>query len=83
VVTPRPRSLPATAVAPFAQDGIVEELGPSHCRLTLGSWSWTGLAATIGRSDTDIEVIGPPGLNNAFAHLATRYADAVHTTTPP
>lgn len=69
-------NLPATAVAPFAQDGIVEELGPHHCRLTLGSWSWTGLAAAIGRFDTGIEVIGPPELNEAFAHLATRYADA-------
>ncbi len=73
-------NLPATTVAPFAQDGIVEELGPDHCRLTLGSWSWTGLAAAIGRFDTDIEVIGPPELNDAFAHLATRYANAVRKT---
>lgn len=73
--------LPATAVAPFAEDGIVEELGPDRCRLTLGSWSWTGLAATIGRFDADIEVIGPPELNDAFAHLATRYANAARTTT--
>ncbi|MGW7369444.1 helix-turn-helix transcriptional regulator [Streptomyces sp. NPDC054841] len=76
-------SLPATAVAPFAHDGIVEELGPHRCRLTLGSWSWTGLAATIGRFDTDIEVIGPPELRNAFAYLATRYANAARNTTPP
>ncbi|MFE6176119.1 helix-turn-helix transcriptional regulator [Streptomyces sp. NPDC056464] len=75
-------NLPATAVAPFAQDGIVEELGTDRCRLTLGSWSWTGLAATIGRFDTDIEVIGPPELNDAFAHLATRYVNAVRNTTP-
>ncbi len=76
-------NLPATTVAPFAQDGIVEELGPSHCRLTLGSWSWTGLAAAVGCFDTDIEVIGPPELNDACAQLATRYANAVHNTTPP
>lgn len=74
--------LPATAVAPFAQDGIVEELGPDRCRLALGSWSWTGLAATIGRFDADVEVIGPPELNDAFARLATRYANAARTTTP-
>ncbi|MGW9172901.1 helix-turn-helix transcriptional regulator [Streptomyces decoyicus] len=74
--------LPATAVAPFTQDGIVEELGPDRCRLTLGSWSWTGLAATIGRFDANIEVIGPPELNDAFAHLATRYANAARTTAP-
>ncbi|GAA0341882.1 WYL domain-containing protein [Actinoallomurus spadix] len=75
--------LPATAVAPFARDGIVEELGPGRCRLTLGSWSWTGLAAAIGRFDADIEVIGPPGLAAAFARLAARYADAAGITRPP
>ncbi|MFE9635758.1 helix-turn-helix transcriptional regulator [Streptomyces sp. NPDC006463] len=69
-------NLPAGEVASFARDGLVEELGPDRCRLTLGSWSWTGLAATIGRFDTDIEVIGPPQLTTAFADLAVRYANA-------
>ncbi|OMI33152.1 helix-turn-helix transcriptional regulator [Streptomyces sparsogenes] len=73
-------NLPARAVAPFAQDGIVEELGPDRCRLSLGSWSWTGLAATIGRFDTDIQVIGPPQLADAFAELAARYANAAGPT---
>ncbi|MEU1665025.1 WYL domain-containing protein [Streptomyces sparsogenes] len=73
-------NLPAQAVAPFAQDGIVEELGPDRCRLSLGSWSWTGLAATIGRFDTDIQVIGPPQLTDAFAELAARYANAAGPT---
>ncbi|MEV5703819.1 WYL domain-containing protein [Actinoallomurus sp. NPDC052274] len=76
-------NLPATAVAPFARDGIVEELGSDRCRLTLGSWSWTGLAAAIGRFDTDIEVIGPPQLTAAFARLAARYADAARVTRLP
>ncbi|MEU1788603.1 WYL domain-containing protein [Streptomyces sparsogenes] len=75
-------TLPAQAVAPFAQDGIVEELGPDRCRLSLGSWSWTGLAATIGRFDTDIQVIGPPQLTAAFAELAARYANAAGLTRP-
>ncbi len=68
--------LPAAEVSPFARDGVVEELGPDRCRLTLGSWSWPGLAAAIGRFDADIEVIGPPELKAAFAHLARRYANA-------
>ncbi|MGP3753523.1 helix-turn-helix transcriptional regulator [Streptomyces sp. IBSNAI001] len=68
--------LPAEAVAPFARDGIVEELGPDRCRLTLGSWSWTGLATTIGHFDADVQVIGPPELTSAFAELAVRYAAA-------
>ncbi|MEV6013700.1 WYL domain-containing protein [Streptomyces sp. NPDC051976] len=74
--------LPAADVAPFAQDGIVEELGSRHCRLILGSWSWTGLAAAIGRFDTNIEVIGPPQLATAFGDLAARYAHAARTTRP-
>jgi predicted DNA-binding transcriptional regulator YafY len=68
--------LPAAAVSPYSSDGIVEELGPDRCRLTLGSWSWPGLAAAIGRFDAGIEVIGPPELKDAFARLARRYADA-------
>lgn len=68
--------LPAADVSPYARDGLVEELGPNRCRLVLGSWSWPGLAADLGRFDTDIEVVGPAELKDAFAHLARRYADA-------
>ncbi|MGW1496568.1 helix-turn-helix transcriptional regulator [Streptomyces sp. NPDC002402] len=68
--------LPSAVVSRYTQDGVVEELGPDRCRLVLGSWSWPGLAATIGRFDTAIEVVGPAELKDAFAHLARRYADA-------
>ncbi|MEU3128974.1 WYL domain-containing protein [Streptomyces sp. NPDC049952] len=74
--------LPAEAVAPYAQDGIVEELGPERCRLTLGSWSWTGLAATLGHFGTAIHVEGPPQLTDALAELAARYASAAASTGP-
>ncbi|WP_290055692.1 helix-turn-helix transcriptional regulator [Amycolatopsis solani] len=67
---------PASVVSTYAGDGVVEELGPDRCRLVLGAWSWTGLAATIGRFDADIEVVGPPELKDAFARLARRYAAA-------
>ncbi|MFD9380605.1 helix-turn-helix transcriptional regulator [Streptomyces sp. NPDC059999] len=73
--------LPAAAVSRYAYDGFVEELGPHRCRLVLGSWSWAGLAATLGRFDADIVVVGPPELREAFAHLAHRYARAA--TSPP
>jgi predicted DNA-binding transcriptional regulator YafY len=63
---------PAVYVVPFAGDGIVEDLGPEHCRLQLGSWSWIALAAALNRFDTDVEVIGPPELTGAFAQLAAR-----------
>lgn len=67
--------LPAAVVSPFVR-GVVEELGPDRCRLVLGSWSWPGLAAAIGRFDAEIEVVGPAELREAFAHLARRYATA-------
>jgi predicted DNA-binding transcriptional regulator YafY len=68
--------LPAHVVAEYARDGVVAELGPDRCRLVLGAWSWTGLAATLGRFDADIEVVGPGELKDAFARLARRYAAA-------
>ncbi|WP_329384414.1 helix-turn-helix transcriptional regulator [Streptomyces sp. NBC_01716] len=68
--------LPAAEVSRYLRDGLVEELGPDRCRLVTGSWSWAGLAATIGRFDADIEVVGPPELREACARLARRYAGA-------
>ncbi|MFJ9553552.1 helix-turn-helix transcriptional regulator [Nocardiopsis sp. NPDC101807] len=68
--------LPAASVAPFAYDGLVEELGPERCRLVLGSWSWVGLASAVGRFDADFEVVGPPELEDAFERLARRFGGA-------
>ncbi|MGY0020914.1 helix-turn-helix transcriptional regulator [Streptomyces sp. YJ-C3] len=69
-------TMPAQSVAAFVPDGIVEELGPERCRLTLGSWSWTGLAAVLGRFDTEIDDVAPRQLADSFALLADRYARA-------
>ena len=63
---------PARDVLPFAGDGIVEDLGPDRCRLESGSWSWIALAASLNRFDTDIDVVGPSELTEAFAQLAAR-----------
>ncbi|MGY1857194.1 helix-turn-helix transcriptional regulator [Modestobacter sp. SYSU DS0290] len=68
--------LPAADVAPFAFDGTVEPIGPDRCRLTLGAWSWAGLAATLARFDTGVRVLDPPQLREAFATLAARCAAA-------
>ncbi|MQY07667.1 helix-turn-helix transcriptional regulator [Actinomadura macrotermitis] len=68
--------LPAAEVSRHTREGIVEALGPGRCRLVLGSWSWAGLAAAVGRFDAGIEVVGPPELKDAFARLARRYAAA-------
>ncbi|MGM1062280.1 helix-turn-helix transcriptional regulator [Saccharothrix sp. Mg75] len=67
---------PAGEVSRHAGDGLVEALGPDRCRLVLGSWSWTALAASVGRFDADVEVVGPAELRDAFARLARRFADA-------
>ncbi|WP_432844162.1 helix-turn-helix transcriptional regulator [Dactylosporangium sp. CA-092794] len=67
---------PAADVAPFAGDGTVEEIGPDRCRLVLGSWSWVGLAASLGRFDAAVHVVGLEELRSAFAQLSRRYADA-------
>ncbi|MFE3056114.1 helix-turn-helix transcriptional regulator [Nocardia sp. NPDC059239] len=72
--------LPATRVAPFAADGIAEELGPTRTRLLTGSWSWAALAATLARFDTEIEVVGPDPLRDAFAELSRRAGRAARTT---
>ncbi|QEW03778.1 helix-turn-helix transcriptional regulator [Microbacterium lushaniae] len=68
--------LPAAQVLPFAGDGHVEPRGTDRCLYTAGSWSWAALAASLGRFDAEVDVVGPPELGRAFATLATRYAAA-------
>lgn len=69
--------LPARDVLPFAGDGTVAAVDDGRCVLELGAWSWVALAASFGRFDVPMEVIGPPELTAAFATLAARYGDAV------
>ena len=66
--------LPATGVLPFAGDGTVEAVDINRTRYTVGAWSWVALAASLGRFDADIDVVGPPELRDAFAQLAARNA---------
>lgn len=68
--------LPAARVAPFVGDGLVEPLGPDRCRVLAGSWSWTALAASLGRFDAELEVVGPDELRSACAALAARLSRA-------
>jgi predicted DNA-binding transcriptional regulator YafY len=69
-------NLPAQEVSPYLGDGVVEALGPDRCRIVLGSWSWVGLAASLGRFDADFEIVGPAELKNACGRLSRRYDDA-------
>lgn len=66
--------LPAREVLPFAGDGTVTAIDDGSCRLEAGSWSWGALAASFGRFEVPMEVVGPPELATAFAVLAERYA---------
>ncbi|WP_244932307.1 WYL domain-containing protein [Nocardioides sp. W7] len=75
--------LPAEKIRPFAGDGLVEYVEPDRTRLVQGSWSWPALAASLCRFDTDIEVVGPPALGDAFSLLAARAARATQRLTPP
>ncbi|MEV6265699.1 YafY family protein [Kribbella sp. NPDC051936] len=68
---------PASLIAQYAGRGsIVEELTPTSCRLVLTAWSWTGLAATFGMFECDLEFVGPQELKDAATQLAARYQEA-------
>ncbi|GLY28178.1 WYL domain-containing protein [Kineosporia sp. NBRC 101731] len=69
-------NIDASTLAPHIGDGTLEPLGPGTCRLTLGSWSWAGLAASIARFDADFEVEGPPELLAAVDALGRRFGAA-------
>jgi len=71
---------PAAEVSQWLRDqGMVEELAPDRCRVTAGSWSWTGLAATLAMFDVDLEIIGPAELREAAALLGRRFGAAAAT----
>ena len=66
-------STSSAEIAPYLGADMVEDLGAHRCRVFLGSWSWVALAASIGRFDAEIEVVGPPELADAFRELAERF----------
>lgn len=65
-------ALPAQEVAPWLPDGDVEPLGPDRTRVTLGSWSWTGLLSLVLRFDAPVRVVSPAPLAQAARELAGR-----------
>jgi predicted DNA-binding transcriptional regulator YafY len=74
--------LPARDVLPFAGDGTVAAVDEGSCTLEAGSWSWGSLAASFGRFEAPMEVVGPPELAAAFATLAERFARTGATAAP-
>jgi predicted DNA-binding transcriptional regulator YafY len=66
----------AHRVGPFAGDGTVTVVDEGRCTLEAGSWTWGALAASFGRFEVAMEVVGPPELAEAFAVQAERFAAA-------
>ncbi|ANY05818.1 helix-turn-helix transcriptional regulator [Pseudonocardia sp. HH130630-07] len=69
-------ALPAHVVARWAPGGsVVEHVGAGHCRLTLGAWSWAGIAGILATFDTGLTEVRPAELVRACHRLAGRWAD--------
>lgn len=79
--------LPAGTVARWAPGGsVVEYLDADHCRLTLGAWSWAGVAGLLATFDTELTDLHPPELVQACRRLMHRWAalaDTGNDTAPP
>ena len=66
-------ALPASVVARFAPGGsMVEHHTEDACRLTLGAWSWAGLAGLLLTFDADLTDIEPAELRRALHSLRAR-----------
>lgn len=73
----------ARDVAPFVADGVVEDVGGGRSRVTLGSWSWVGIAASAARFDAEVLRVEPQELADACALLADRFARAAGAARDP
>lgn len=66
--------LPADVVARWAPGGsVVEYVGPTRSRITLGAWSWAGIAGLLATFDADITIVEPEELKAACRVLALRF----------
>lgn len=70
-------ALPPDIVARWAPGGsVVEHVSDGKTRLTLGAWSWAGIAGLLATFDADIDDVQPNELKAACATLAGRYQRA-------
>ena len=70
-------NLPPDLVARFAPGGsVIDYVNPSRTRLTLGAWSWAGIAGILATFDTEISAVEPAELRNACHALAQRFSRA-------
>ena len=67
-------ALPPETVARWAPGGsVVEYLDAGHTRLTIGAWSWAGVAGVLSTFDADLSEVEPPELVDAFRAMARRW----------
>jgi predicted DNA-binding transcriptional regulator YafY len=73
--------LPAETVARWAPGGsVVEHIDAEHSRLTIGAWSWAGVAGILATFDADVSALEPPELVDACRRLVLRWARSVDTS---
>ncbi|GAB2795896.1 WYL domain-containing protein [Amycolatopsis magusensis] len=76
-------NLPAGTVARWAPGGsVVEHLDAHHCRLTLGAWSWAGIAGILATFDTGLTEVRPAELVDACHRLAHRFSAVTESPEP-
>lgn len=74
--------LPAEVVARWAPGGsVVAPIDARRCRLTIGGWSWAGVAGLFITFDTDLTDITPPALADAFEGIRRRLGRTSRSTT--
>lgn len=66
--------LPADLVARWAPGGsVIEYVSPGQTQMTLGAWSWAGIAGILATFDTDLSAVEPAELRAACHRLARRF----------
>lgn len=70
-------NLPADVVARWAPGGsVIEYVNPTQTHITLGAWSWAGIAGILATFDADLTLIEPGELRAACHTLAQRFGNA-------
>ena len=66
-------ALPAEVVARWAPGGsVVEHVSEHQSRITLGAWSWAGIAGLLATFDADLSAVEPAELRRACRTIAGR-----------
>ena len=76
--------LPAPVTARWAPGGsVVEPVGVDRSRLTIGGWSWAGIAGLFITFDTDLNEVEPPELRAAMELIGERLRAATASDGTP